>query len=277
MNDADKLPEPPAEISEYYRQSDEDSRLQTGWFQLEFARTQELILRHLPSSPAVVLDVGGGSGVYSAWLASLGYQVHLVDASPNLVQQARCRWAKQEHPIASIAVGDARQLSFGDNSADAVLLLGPLYHLTERNDRIASLYEAHRVLRPEGVLFVAGISRFASLVDSLAHGFFDKPEFAPVLQRDLDEGQHRNPTADLTYFTTAFFHLPSELTDEVAAGGFRSTKLFAVEGPGWLARDFENLWRGEAQRARLLECIRKVECAPEILGVSSHLMAIAKK
>jgi ubiquinone/menaquinone biosynthesis C-methylase UbiE len=234
-------------------------------------------LRHLPPAPAVVIDVGGGSGVYSCWLASLGYEVHLVDASPKLVEQARSRSAQQKHRIASIHLGDARRLKFADNSADAVLLLGPLYHLTERADRMKSLREVHRVLRPGGVLFAAAISRFASLFDSLSSGFFDKPEFAEILERDLADGQHRNPTGDLNYFTTAFFHRPSELAEEVNRAGFRNPELFPIEGPGWMARDFEGLWRDDVQRARLLECIRKVEREPEILGASAHLMAIANK
>lgn len=273
----DPKPNPRPEVTNYYQQFDEDSRLQTGAFQLEFARTQELILRHLPPAPAVVVDVGGGSGIYSCWLASVGYEVHLVDASPKLVEQARRRSAQQKHPIASIHLGDARQLDFADNSADAALLLGPLYHLTERPDRMKSLREAHRVLRPGGVIFAAAISRFASLFDSLSSGFFDHPEFAAILERDLADGQHRNPTGDLSYFTTAFFHRPSELQEEIKEAGFRNPEVFPIEGPGWMARDFESLWRNEAQRARLLECVRKVEREPEILGASAHLMAIAKK
>ncbi|HYA63997.1 MAG TPA: class I SAM-dependent methyltransferase [Candidatus Sulfotelmatobacter sp.] len=267
----------PSEIIAYYQQFDEDSRLQTGAFQLEFARTKELVLRYLPPPPAVIADVGGGSGVYSCWLASLGYEVHLVDASPKLVEQARGRSERQEPPIASIQVGDARKLDFADNFADAILLLGPLYHLTERADRIQSLREAHRVLRPDGVLCAAAISRFASLFDSLSSGFFAKPEFAGILERDLAEGQHRNPTGDLAYFTNAFFHRPAELREEIQEAKFGNVKLCPVEGPGWIARDFENLWRDEVQRARLLECVRKVESEPEILGASAHLMAIANR
>jgi len=268
---------PPSEVTSYYQQFDEDSRLQTGFFQLEFARTKELVLRHLPHAPVMIADVGGGSGVYSCWLASLGYEVHLVDASPKLIEQARARSEKQKHPIASIHVGDARKLEFGDNFADAILLFGPLYHLTERGDRMQSLREANRVLRTGGLLFAAAISRFASLFDSLANGFFNKPEFAEILKRDLAEGQHRNPTGDLNYFTTAFFHRPAELREEIGEAGFRDVRLFPIEGPGWLARDFEKLWRDEVQRARLLESVRKIEGEPEILGASAHLMAIAKK
>ena len=256
---------------------DEDSRLLQGWGQLELARTQELIVRALKSAPAKVLDVGGGSGIYSAWLASLGYEVYLLDLVPKHIEQARKRSVRSEKPIASMRVADARHLEEADGSMDAVLLLGPLYHLTERPDRIASLKEAFRVLSPGGLLFAAAISRFASLFDSLRYGFFDDPRFAPILDRDLTDGQHRNPTGNPQYFTTAYFHRPGELSRELLEAGFRVESLFAIEGPGWLADDFDNLWTDQAQRRRLLETIRKVEREPTILGASPHILAIGRK
>ena len=265
------------DIVEHYQRVDEDSRLRTGWFRLEFARTQELLLRHLPLAPAVVLDVGGGCGAYAAWLASLGYEVHLIDPVPKHVEQALVHSARQPRPIASMRVGDARKLEEYDHSADAVLLLGPLYHLTKRNDRITSLKEAFRVLRIGGIGFAAAISRFASLFDSLAHGFFDQSDFMSILEGDLEDGQHRNPTDKSDYFTTAFFHRPDELVSEFSAAGFRLQELTAIEGPGWLAKDFDRLWADPGQRERLLQCIRKVEHEPALLGASSHIMAIGKK
>ena len=133
--------------------------------------------------------------------------------------------------LASAQVADARSLPFADASADAVLMLGPLYHLTEREDRLRALGEALRVLRPGGVVFAAAISRFASLVDGLRGSLFDDPAFASVVERDLAYGQHRNDTGDARYFTTAFFHHPAELAEEIAGSGLTLVDLFAVEGP----------------------------------------------
>jgi ubiquinone/menaquinone biosynthesis C-methylase UbiE len=262
----------------YYGNSDEDSRLQTGWFQLEHARTQELILRHLPPAPATIIDAGGGSGAYACWLAALGYQVHLIDVVGNHVEQARVASTRQqEHPLASAEVGDARRLAHEDGSADSVLLLGPLYHLVEKADRLACLREAHRVLRPGGLVWGAGISHFASLLDSLIHGFFDDPMFAPIVARDLEDGQHRNATDNPLYFTDAYFHRPGEISRELLAAGFQVVEIVAIEGPGWLARDFERLWNDPFQRERLLGVVRKVEREPSILGSTAHIMAIGRK
>src|SRR5579864_6477865 len=174
-------------IVSYYREADEATRLGTGWFQLEHARTQELIQRYLPPAPGTIIDAGGGPGVYACWLAARGYQVHLLDPVPKHVEQAQAASAQQSnHPLASAEIGDARRLPHPDAAADAVLLLGPLYHLVEKEDRLACLREAHRVLRPEGLIWGAGISHFASLLDSLTHGFFDDPQFASILEGDLD-------------------------------------------------------------------------------------------
>ena len=265
-------------ILNYYSGADEATRLRSGWFQLEHARTQELILRHLPPPPATIIDAGGGAGIYACWLAARGYTVYLLDPVAKHVEQARAASAQQpEHPLASAEVGDARHLPFNDASADAVLLLGPLYHLVEREDRLACLREGRRVLRSGGLVWGAAISHFASLFDSLTHGFFDDPAFAPILARDLEDGQHRNPTGTPIYFTDAYFHRPGELSRELLAAGFQVEAIAAIEGPGWLARDFDRLWNEPHQRQRLLDAVRKVEREPTVLGASSHIMGIGRK
>ena len=126
------------EILSFYRQTQESKRLTNDVRgQIEFARTQEIITRYLPAPPAVVLDIGGGSGPYACWLAKSGYEVHLVDPVDSLVEQAKEASNQQpEHPIASVSLGDARALRFVSASADAVLLLGPLYHLIDKSERL---------------------------------------------------------------------------------------------------------------------------------------------
>ena len=145
------------EILAHYADYDEQSRLSTGRSSsLEFVRSQELIQRHLPPAPARVLDVGGGPGVYSLWLAGLGYEAHLIDPVQKHVLQAMDASRNQAgNPIASTNIGDARYLAQEDESFDAVLLLGPLYHLTVRDDRITPLQEAHRILRPGGPILMS--------------------------------------------------------------------------------------------------------------------------
>ena len=140
-------------ISAYYCQTPEDDRLQQGAFLLEALRTRELIERHAPAAPATVFDIGGGAGAYAPWLSERGYAVHLLDPIDRHVAEAERRSAASSHPLASCHVGDARSLPFADETADVVLLLGPLYHLTSVEDRIQTLKQAARVLKPGGCLF----------------------------------------------------------------------------------------------------------------------------
>jgi ubiquinone/menaquinone biosynthesis C-methylase UbiE len=268
----------PREILIYYERGKEHQRLLTGFNQLELARTQELLKRFLPPPPAVVLDVGGGSGHYACWLAKMGYEVHLIDPVPLHVEQARQASKLQpEHTLASATIGDARQLDRHAESADIVLLFGPLYHLIESEDRRHALREAQRVLRRGGVVMAVGISRFASTLDGLDSGFIDDPQFIEIIRRDLSNGQHRNPTNNPSYFTTAYFHHPFELQIEVEAAGFQHAKTLAIEGPGWAAKDFDQRWQDEERRAQLLDLIRTIEEEPSLLGMSGHIMVIAKK
>ena len=270
-------PEPPPEVSAYYERFPEESRLSSEWSRLEFERTREILSRVLPKAPARVLDVGGAAGAYSLWLAGLGYEVHLVDASPRLVEEARRRSAAAPRPIASLSVGDARRLPQEDRSFDAVLLMGPLYHLTEASDRLQALRDASRVLVPGGVLAAAAISRYASALDGLARKLSVDPRFVTIRDRDLADGQHRNETDNLDYFTTAYFHRPDDLVREIESAGFAGAQVLGVEGPGWILSDLGARFKDAALSRDLLDVARALESESSILGASAHLIGIGRK
>jgi ubiquinone/menaquinone biosynthesis C-methylase UbiE len=267
------------EIRKHYDQvAQEEARLGRYGGQLEFHRTQEIISRQVSRKPRVILDIGGGPGRYACWLARLGHQVHLVDPVPLHVEQAQAASSSQPgKALASATVGDARNLKFAGKVADVVLFLGPLYHLAKRRDRMKSLSEAHRTLKPGGLLFAAGISRFASAFDGLFRGFVNNAKFFRIVQRDLRNGQHRNPTNNPAYFTTAFFHHPDELRSEIENAGFDSPQLYGLEGPAWLLPDFERYWNDPKLRARLLAIVKSVETEPTLIGQSAHILAVARK
>jgi len=263
-----------APIQRYYDAGLEGGRLLQGSGQVELARTQDIVERVLPPAPARVLDVGGGTGVYARWMAARGYDVHLVDVVARHIEEARA------HPgpaLARATVGDARRLDDADGSVDAVTLLGPLYHLVERADRVQALAEARRVVRPGGVVVAAAISRYASLLDGLFRGLVDDPAFVAILERDLREGQHRNPTARLDYFTTAYFHRPEDLADEARDAGLTVDSVLGVEGPAWLIPDLERRWADEPRRLQLLGLLRRLEADPAALAMSAHLVLVARR
>jgi SAM-dependent methyltransferase len=262
------------EIRIHYDLGVEAQRLAANGETLELLRTRELLQRLLPTPPATVLDVGGGPGIYAAWLAQRGYSVRLVDPVPLHVQQASAASAAQPDRPFSAILGDARHLDEPAAAYDAVLLMGPLYHLTERAERLAALSAARRVLRPSGRLFAVGISRFASLLDGLRTNALSDPRFAAIVERDLREGQHRNPDPKgrPEWFTTAYFHHPDDLRSEIADAGFNLEALFGIEGPGWL---FDHHPSDPHYLQALLHAARAVEQEPTLLGLSPHLLAVA--
>jgi len=265
----------PREIQEHYLKGQESQRLSSGQGELERLRTQAIFTRELPSPPAAVFDIGGGAGIHAFWLAQRGYQVHLIDPVELHLEQARSHETASGVALASIACGDARMLEIACGIADAVLLLGPLYHLTERRDRIQALSEAHRILRPKGILLAAAISRFASLIDGLSRGFFRDGAFREIVTADLYSGQHRNSTNNPLYFTTSYFHRPEELAAEANEAGFNDVRILAVEGPAWSASQFRDAWSDPVQRERLMEFLSLIESEPSIQGASAHLMVVA--
>ena len=266
-------------ILAYYEMGREEERLPgAAAGRLEYLRTRELLARHLPPAPATVLDVGGGAGIYALPLAGEGYSVYLIDPVPLHVEQAAAASEDQpEAPLAGAEVGDARSLSQADESVDAVLLLGPLYHLTAREDRLRALREARRVVRPGGVVLAASISRFASTVDGLYQGLLADDEFEAIVERDLRTGQHRNPTGEARWFTTAYFHLPGELREEAEEAELVVDGLFGIEGPAGNLPDLDAWLEDPARRSKLLAAVRRVEAAPDLLGASPHLLVVGRR
>jgi ubiquinone/menaquinone biosynthesis C-methylase UbiE len=264
-------------IADFYERTPEEARLQQGPFQLEEARTRELIQRFAPPPPATVVDVGGAAGAYALWLAEAGYAVHLIDAVPRLVAEAERRSAAAGLQLAYCRVGDARALDLPAETADVVLLLGPLYHLTEAADRARALSEVRRILKPGGSLFAAAISRWASALDGLARDLLEDFRFRLIVEQDLRDGQHRNPTERLDYFTTAYFHRPEELAAEVRAAGLALDGLYGIEGPGWILSDVAVRMSDPRRRETLLAVARMLETEPAVLGNSAHLLAVARR
>ena len=144
-------------VPAYYAAGREYHRLRENIGLIEFERTKEIILESLPKPPAVIYDIGGAYGEYSWWLAHLGYEVHLFDLSDtNIKMSAELAEEYPDCKLASSEVCDARNVPRADNSADAVLLMGPLYHITDYDERIKAVNESRRLLKKKRRAFHGG-------------------------------------------------------------------------------------------------------------------------
>lgn len=262
-----------AEILAYYEHGLERERLTSGGRRIEFLRVWDLLERHLPPAPARVLDVGGGAGAYALPLAAAGHEVHLIDPVPLHVEQAEAASRAASRPLAGTAVGDARALDAAADSMDAALLLGPLYHLTSRDDRITALREARRVVRPDGVVVAKALSRFYPLFEDIAQG---TPGDLERSVRFIADGQYRNPSGDPARFTTSYFHRPEDLTAEVEEAGLEPRVLVGGSGAVKLLPDFARRLEEPEQRERVLALLRLLETEPSILGMSQNFVAVAR-
>lgn len=257
------------EILAYYARGNEQGRLHRGHRRLELWRTQDVLRRVLGRSPQRILDVGGGAGIHAGWLAADGHRVELLDPVPLHVEQAG------RLPGVNARLGDARALDAADGSVDAVLLLGPLYHLTERADLLRALTEARRVVRPGGLVIAATINRYSGLHDTLRTGAYFDPAHQAATDACLKTGT-LVPAATDTLFTTAYFHLPEQVGAEFAQAGLTPAGQYGLEGAAWLMPDIDDHLDDPDRRATVLAALRRAESVPSLLGVSGHLLTVGQ-
>ncbi|HET6295578.1 MAG TPA: class I SAM-dependent methyltransferase [Kribbella sp.] len=258
----------------YTNRHDEAQRLSsTLKGQLEQVRVKELLTRYLPTPPARIADVGGGPGVHASWLAERGYDVELLDPVEHHVDHAR------QAGLPAIT-GDARRLPWPNESKDAVLMAGPMYHLTEAADRRLAIREAVRVLRPGGTLAVIAINRAANLIGStLANRLQER---LSVVEEILTDGYSpdNERMAHTCYHTVA--QLRSELSRFVS-----QVQIHGLTGPGgWLTVLIDAHYSSQPLPPSLvdpdpletaLKSARLADGQPDLVHTSSLLFAVGKR
>jgi len=270
------------EVLSGYNAGIEKNRLHSGLGLIEFARTCEILLEKLPAPPAVIYDIGGGYGEYSWWLASKGYTVYLYDISDRNIEMAG--EMSNEYPdykIEHMEACDARSINRPDNSADAILLMGPLYHIVEYSERMLALKECFRLLKSNGFLFSAAITRYsytlwAVTTYGLSNDLLGESEAKEMIARDLLDGQHiKNPK--YKGMGRSFFHLPGELKSEIENAGYINVDVRGVIGSAWLVPNLDEQWKDKIRRENIMNIVRMTEKEESIMGLSTHLLAIAQK
>lgn len=259
-----------------YNAGIEKGRLHRGLGLIEFERTKEILLENLPPAPAVIYDIGGGYGEYSYWLASLGYEVYLYDIAEENIRMSEDLGREFEASLKCAEVADARSINRPAHSADAILLFGPLYHIVDYEERLLCLKECHRLLKPDGLLFTANITRYATTLKYVAaydyKPVLDDENFFHMLENTVHTGVNTKKPMGLAYF-----HTPSELKAEIESAGFIDVDLRGVIGPCWLIRNLDEAWADSDKREAIMRVVRLLEKEESLMGLSTHFLSISKK
>lgn len=247
----------------FYAVKDESTRLRSREGRVEFLRTQELLRRALEAN-ARILDVGGADGTHAEWLLQDGHEVAIVDIVPAHVERARAR--------GFMAIeGDARDLPYDDGTFDVVLLLGPLYHLLDPADRVKALCEAHRLLRPNGLIAAAAVTRIAVALDYLRKGRLHAPDAQTMATRIMTNGH------DDTGFGAGifYFHTVEELREELVTAHFVEVSIRGIEGPAWPLID-PACPPEDPSIAQVAAIAEMADGDDSLTGASAHLLALAR-
>lgn len=271
-----------------YNAGIERDRLRAGIGLIEFERTKEILLDELPRAPAVIYDIGGGYGEYSWWLSSLGYEVHLFDLSEtNIKLSGELAGEYRGVALKSAMVCDARSIPRPDKSADAILLMGPLYSITEYEERILAIKESYRLLKDGGMLFSAALTPYSVLVSRLAvyhendtkkRKELDDPAVMSMIERALADGCYINPEKKIANgIGSSHLHTAKALREELSCGGFDTQAVHGVMGGAWLAPNLNGLLENDETREVLMRTVRMLDSHEEIIGLSGHMLAVSRK
>jgi ubiquinone/menaquinone biosynthesis C-methylase UbiE len=247
---------------------------------IEYAVTTHALTRHLPGHGRV-LDIGGGPGRYSIWLAQHGYQVVLADLSPNLLDIARTKITEAgvQAQIEDVLTCDVCDMArFEDGYFDAALCLGPFYHLVQAADRAKAVQELVRVLKPAGTAFVAFMPVYTFLRRTLAlrdeRQHLADPAFTSLL---MDEGVFLNDVAGR--FNAGFGVRPQNLAPFMEQYGLKTLELLADTGfAAPLAQELQELAQSDPQTyQKAMSLIIDTASDPSLLGASIHLLYVGLK
>ncbi len=244
---------------------------------IEFEVTWRFLSEVLPAAPpgARVLDAGSGPGRYAVALAQAGHRVTLLDLSAHCLELAEewARLAGVESQIEDIVEGDVRDLSrWPDASFDAVLLLGPLYHLLSAPERRRCVMEAHRVLKPGGPVVASAIARFTPA--RLALKYWPDQVDAPELRQALATGAA--PAVPGAAWTDAAYLRPHDLRRLFQRNGFQTHALAAAEGFAAFMEDAINRLSDE-QWPPWLRLIVETCTEPALLGAAAHILYVGRR
>jgi len=268
-------------VGKYYDEfadKERDRLFKDHYHMLEYIVTIHFINKYFPKS-GKILDCGCGPGHYAIVLARRGYSVALVDISSKMldITLEKFKNEKLEHRIlAAIKTSSTDLRAFSDNYFDAALCSGPLYHLTKLPNRIKTVRELRRVMKPGGILIVTAISYFSTLGVILARypeKLIDE-RYKDALEKGIWEPSKYNIKG---VFPDAYFWKPLELKTFLEKYGFQTVEMAACEGIFTHLREKLNeVAKDRKKWHRIIELVLMTCNDPTIIGLSEHFLWIGK-
>lgn len=258
-------------VKEYY-----DSGAQEEWDRIagrpEFLLTCRFLDRYITKGDKV-LDIGGGPGRYSLYLAAKGCDVTLFDLSDGNIEFAKVKADEQKVSIKTI-VGDARYAdTLTCEKFDHVLLMGPMYHLLEEADRIQAVHAAINLLNPNGLLFVSFINLFAGIIYSMK---FQPDIIADPIEKAFYDAFLENRSFSGKAFTQAYFAKQDEILPFMEQ--FPLEKLHFLGQESITSPCESNIMSQPQEVVDLwLDLCEKVCEREDLLSWSEHFMYIGRK
>lgn len=243
--------------------------------QLEFAVTKRILAQHLPPH-AIVADIGGGPGRYAVHLSRIGHAVTLVDLSKACVDLAVSEAAKNDTRLDRAIVADARDLTvLSSNHFDAVLCLGPLYHLQQEIDRRRVINECLRVLKNGGIAFFAFISKYAPITDTVKKFPESIALRASALKSFIHDGMQSVADSSAGW-TDAFFIDPLQLHEMMMQYKVTECGIYGLEG--MVAQSENRIYElGEKITEAWADFIFTTGQERSIVAASEHVLYVGRK
>lgn len=261
-------------VENYYNDDPESEWNRLARHRTEMDITLRALAEFLPPAPARLIDIGGGPGRYAIRLSQMGYSVTLLDLAEGNLKVARAQAEAAGVQLEEVAQANALDLSaYADDSFDAALLMGPLYHLLEAEERLNAVREVVRVVKPGGRVFASFINRHGVFRDATVNGMAWVVSDLAYAWRMMETGRHDNGDG----FTRAYFAHPAEIAPLMLAGGLQMVMMLACEGVVVDGMEEKVNQLGEADWKAWQDLNYAMAKDPTALGAACHILHIGQK
>ena len=252
-------------IEKYYNKFNEDKRLNTKHGIVEFTISMEHIIKHIKNNPSKIIDIGAGTGKYAIALSNEGHDVTAID----LVKKNISVLKQKSKNVKAYQCNALNLSKFGDKTFDIVILFGPLYHLFDEHEKLKALLEAKRILKDDGVMFVAYIlSDYAFIRHAIMDNF---------LRQNINEGKIDKNYNILTSEDDLYSYVKLQDINKLnKKANLKRKYIFSPDGPtDYIRNSINNL--NEEDFLTYIDYQRKNCKRKDLLGASSHVVDVLVK